>query len=103
MIPEEQDALLFTLGPRGWLNPLAPSSALPQALDEPDRSTLSIRAIMFTHNLLYSFRRLIRVIEWDGGYIVVEDVSFDDAVEDIASNKAKLTVDGCGSPTDIGP
>lgn len=58
---------------------------------------------MLTHDFLDRFRRLIRVVEWNSGYIMVENMGLDNTVEHVASDEAKFTVDGCGGSTDIGP
>lgn len=54
---------------------------------------------MASHDWLDGFGGFVGVVEGNGGDIVVEDVSFDDAVEQLASDEAELTVDGSRSTT----
>jgi hypothetical protein len=50
------------------------------------------------HNLLDGLGGLVGVIEWDGRYVVVEDVCLDDTVEELTADETKFTVDsGSGS------
>lgn len=57
---------------------------------------------MLAHYRLDSLRRLIRMVEWDRGDVVVEDVRFDDAVEQASTDEAELAVDrGCGTTCEV--
>jgi hypothetical protein len=51
---------------------------------------------MFAHNRLDGFRGLVCVVEGNCGYIVVEDVSFDDSVEESTADEAEFAINGCG-------
>lgn len=50
---------------------------------------------MLAHDWLDGLGGLVRVVEWDGGDVVVEDVGLDDAVEEVAADEAELAVNGC--------
>ena len=58
---------------------------------------------MLTHDWLDSLGGLVSVVEGDGADIVVEDVCLDDAVHELATDEAKLAVDGCSSAASVGP
>lgn len=97
MIAVEENAFVFALGALRRLHPLAPSRALPHAPHESDGSTFDIGAVVLAHDGLDGLGGLVGVVEWDGGYEVVKDVSFNDTVEEMTTDEAKLAVDGCGS------
>ena len=79
-------------------NPLTPPSARPQAFQEAYSAVLGIRPVMGAQNRLYSFCRLIGMIEWDHRNVVMEDMSFDNAVEQRTTYEAEFSIDGrCGS------
>ena len=82
---------------------MAPASRSPQALEEPERASLNVSAVVATHDWLDGLGGFIGVVEGDGADVVVEDMGFDDAVEESAANKAELAVNGCGGATDIVP
>ena len=79
------------------LNPLTPPRVCPQALEEPDGSTLAVGTIVGTHYVLDCFRGFLSVIEWDSRDVVVEDMGLNDAVEQRPSYKSEITIDRCGS------
>lgn len=58
---------------------------------------------MLPHDRLDGFRRLICVIEWDCGNIVMKNVGFDNAVEKLAANKTKFAIYRSSSTTGVGP
>ena len=58
---------------------------------------------MVAHDGLDGFGGFVGVVERDGGDIVVEDVGFDDAVEELAADEAEFAVDGCGGASGICP
>jgi hypothetical protein len=43
------------------------------------------------------------VVEGNGRDVVVQDVGFDDTVEQSAADEAKFTIDGSGGSTSVGP
>ena len=48
---------------------------------------------MLAHDRLDGFGRLVGVIEWNRGDVVMEDVSFDDAVEQLSADESKFAID----------
>lgn len=96
MVPKEQHALPLTLRTLTRLNPLTSPHIRPQRLDEAQRPTLNISTIMLAHNRLDGLASLISVVEGNGRNVVVQDVGFDDAVEEVAADEAEFAVDGCG-------
>ena len=57
---------------------------------------------MQTHDFLDGLASLVCVVEWNRADVVVQDVRFDDPVEDVASDEAKVTVDrGCCSSSEV--
>ena len=103
MVAEEQYTSSLTASTLSRLDPLAPTGALVDGLEETERATLGVRAVVLAHNWLDSLRSLVGVVEGDGGDVVVKDVGLDDAVEHGASNEAELAVNGGGGTTDICP
>lgn len=51
-------------------------------------------AVVLAHHLLDGLARLISMVEWDGAHIMVQNMGFDDAVEKVTANPAKVAVDG---------
>lgn len=102
-VPEEQDTLAFADSSLRWLNPLAPTSAAPEGLEETERSSLDIGTVMLAHDLLDSFTGLVGVVEGDGANVVVKDVGLDDAVEELATDETEFTIDCCGCSTNVVP
>ena len=98
-VAEEQHLRILAPGTGIRLNPLAPSRTLEQGLDEADRAALSIGPVVLAHDWLDGVRCLVGVIEWDRGDVVVQDMGFYDAVEDVATDKAELTIDRSSSTT----
>lgn len=98
-VAEEQHLRILAPGTSIRLNPLAPSRTLEQGLDEADRAALSIGPVVLAHDWLDGVRCLVGVIEWDRGDVVVQDMGFYDAVEDVATDKAELTIDRSSSTT----
>lgn len=54
---------------------------------------------MAAHDGLDRLGRFVGVVEWDGGDVVVEDVGFDDAVHQGATDESKFAIDGCSGAT----
>lgn len=52
---------------------------------------------MLSHDWANGICGLVGVVERNGGNVVVQNVSLDDAVEEVAADEAKFTVDGGGS------
>ena len=53
---------------------------------------------MATHNRLNGFGSFVSVVEWNGGYVVVQDVGLNYPVEQRATDESELAVDGgCGA------
>jgi hypothetical protein len=102
-VAEEHDALILALGALVWLNPLAPSGALPQAMEEAPRAALDVRAVVLAHHWLDGLRGLVGVVEGDGADIVMENVGLDDAVEELAADETEFAIDSSGGSTDIVP
>ena len=94
----ENHILAQTSGTTTLLNPLTPPHTCPEALQEANRAVLGAREVMATHDRLDGFSRFLGVVEWNGGYVVVQDVGFDYSVEQRAADESELAVDGgCGS------
>lgn len=58
---------------------------------------------MTAHDLLDGLAGLVGMVERNHADIVMQDVGLDDAVEELTSDEAKFTVDGCGRTTSVGP
>jgi len=102
-IPVEVDSLALSDGTLRWLDPLAPASADPHALQEAESPALGVGAVMAAHDGFDGFGGLVSVVEWDGAHVVVEDVGFDNSVQERTADETEVTVDGCSSTTDVVP
>ena len=100
---EEQDALALSDSSLRWLDPLAPTGAGPEALDESESTTLNIGAIVLAHDRLDSLAGLVGVVEGYRADVVVQDMGLDDAVEEGAADEAELTIDGGGGAAHVVP
>ena len=98
-VAEEQDTLTLTSGIGTGLNPLAPACAGPHRLDEAEGAILDIRTVVLAHDRLNGLSCLVSVVKGDGADVVVEDVGLDNSMEELSSDKAEFTVDGCSSAT----
>ena len=58
---------------------------------------------MTAHDRLDGLGCFVGVIEGDGGNVVVQDVGFDDAVEESAANETEFAVNGCGGSANVAP
>ena len=57
---------------------------------------------MAAHDRLDGFSGFVSVVEWNCRDVVVQDVSFDDSVEQRAADESELAVDrGCSSASEI--
>lgn len=84
-------------------DPITTAERRVHALDEAERTTLGIRSVMSAHDLPDGFSRFIGMVKWDGGDIMMENVSLDDAVEELAANEAELAVNCGGCATGVSP
>ena len=94
-VSEEKDVLILALSALIGLDPLAAPGVLPQGPEEADRPTADVGAVVPSHNRLDSLTGLVGVVERDGADVVVENVSFDDTVEQMAPDETKFAVDRC--------
>lgn len=99
----EQNTLALALGTLGGLNPLAGAGARPQGLEEASPAGVGLGAVVVAHDVLDGLAGLVGVVEGDVADIVVQNVGLDDAVEDVAADKAEVTVDGGGGSADEVP
>lgn len=95
----EKHTLALALGTLGGLNPLAGASAGPESLEESSPAGVGLGAVVVAHDLLDGLAGFVGVVEGDGADIVVEDVSFDDSVEDVTADETEITVDGGSGAT----
>ncbi len=102
-VAEEQDPLALALRAFRRLDPVAHPGALPQALQESHRSTFHVRAVVFAHDGLDGLGGLVGAVEGNGRDKVVEDVGFDDPVEQVAADEAEFPVDRRGRATSKSP
>lgn len=58
---------------------------------------------MPAHNGLDGLRSLVSTVEGNAADVVVQNVSLDNAVEQVATDEAKLAVNGCSGTLDEGP
>lgn len=98
-VAEEEDAGVLALGTLRRLDPLANTSAVPHGLEEAKRTSVGVRPVVGAHDLLDGLTGLVGVVEGDGAHVVVEDVSLNDAVQDVASNETEFAVNGGSSAT----
>lgn len=83
------------------LDPLTDPGVVPEAPQKAQR-TFRVRTVMLSHDRLDGLGRFIGVVEGNGGDVVVEDVSLNDAVEEMTANESKLAIDGGGrTPSEI--
>jgi hypothetical protein len=88
---------------RARLDPLAPTSDVPDSGDEAKRTVFDIGAVVLAHDLLDGLGSLVGVVEGDGRDVVVENVGLDDAVEEAAADETELTVDSSSGTASVGP
>ena len=90
--------LARALGVGTGLNPLAHASTLVHGLDEADGAIGDVGSVVAAHDRLDGLGGLIGIVEGDRAHVVMQDVGLDDAVEDVAADEAKLTIDRGSSP-----
>lgn len=99
----EQDVRVLASGTFGGLDPVADTGGGPHSLEETSPAGVSFSAVVVTHDALDGVGGLVGVVEGDVADVVVQDVSLDDAVEDVTADKAEVTIDSGGSTTGEGP
>lgn len=95
----EKHALGFAPGSLGGFHPLADAGAVPHGLEESSPAGVGFGAVVLAHDLLDGLAGLVGVVEGNVADIVVEDVSLDDTVEDVATDEAEIAVNGGGGTT----
>lgn len=95
--------LARTLSLCAGLDPLAHTCALVHGLDETNRPVNGIGTVMAAHDRLDSLGGLVGVVEGNGADVVVQNVGLDDTVQQVATDEAKLTINGCSGALDKGP
>ena len=58
---------------------------------------------MLTHDRLDGIASLVGVVEGNGANIVVQDMGFDDTMEELTSDESELSIDGGCGATSVGP
>ena len=102
-IPVENDILLQPLSTLAFFDPLTPPRARPQTSQEPNSAVLGVGPVMSAHYHFDGFRGFLGVIKWDDRDVMVEDVSFDDAMEQRTTYESEITVNGCCSSCSKSP
>ena len=95
----EQHTLVFALGTHAGFNPLARASASPEGLEESSPPSVGLGAVVSAHHFLDGFARFVGVVEGNGANIVVQDVGFDNSVEDVTADESKVAVNGGSGST----
>ena len=78
---------------------MAHTGAGPESLEESSPAGVGLCAVVVAHDRLDGIGGLVGVIEWDGADIVVQDVSLNDAVQDMTADETEVTVNGGGGTT----
>lgn len=101
-VSEEQNTSILSCGSLIGLNPVATAETAVHALDESNWTILDIRSIVFAHDLLDGLGGFIGIVEWNGADIVVKNMSLDNSVEKLSSDKSEFSINGrCGSSSII--
>lgn len=101
-VAKEEHTFAFALGALGGLNELAGTGASPESLEEASPAGVGLGAVVGAHDLLDSLTGFVGIVEGDSADIVVKDVSLDDSMEDVAADKAEVTVNGrCGTAGEV--
>lgn len=82
---------------------MAPLRSVPQALQESNGATLRVAAVVTTHHRLDSFACLVGMVEGNETDIMVENVGFDDSMEELSTNESEFAVDCRRGTTGVGP
>lgn len=64
---------------------------------------MGLAAVVLAHDLLDSLGGFVGVVEWDGADVVVGNVSLDNAVKQVTTDKAEFTVDSGSGTADVVP
>lgn len=99
----EQDALALTLSAFGWFNPLAPTCALVHTLEKAQRAAFDVRAVVTSHDRLDSLCSFICVVKRNCADVMVEHVSLNNAMKDLAANESKFTVNRRSGAANVVP
>lgn len=102
-VAEEENTGGFTSGALCGFNPVAPSIASPDGLEETDGTLAGVGAVVGAHDLLDGFGGFIGVVEGDEAHVVVKHVGLDDSVEDVAADEAEFTINGGSGAASEGP
>jgi hypothetical protein len=102
-VPEEIHTGLLALHSGEGLDPLANMHIAVQRFEETDRTALDVCAVMLAHDGLDGLGGLVGMVERNGADVVVQNVGLDDAVEELAADKAEFAVDGGGGAAGVGP
>lgn len=92
MVSEHHDTIIA-------LHELAPAESLPEHLEHVCVGV----AVMLAHDGFDGLGGPSGVVEGDSATVVVQDVCFDQVVEEEPADKAKFSVDGCSSATSERP
>lgn len=95
----EQNTVAFASGTFSGLDPVARAGGGPESLEETSPATVGFGAVVVAHDALDGVGGLVGVVEGNVADVVVQDVSFDDAVEDVATDETKVTVNSGSSTT----
>ena len=99
----EKDTGSLTRGALVRLNPLARPHRCPHTFHESKTASCCVAAIVTAHDRFDGFSGLVGVVEGDGADVVMEDMGFDDTVQELAADKAEFTINGCCCATGIVP
>lgn len=93
MVPVEHHIFPDSFRTLTTLYKLAPSRTRPQTLQEANQATSGIRPVVLAHDRFDSLAGLVGVVERDGGDVVMKDMGFDDAMEEVAADETEVAVD----------
>ena len=95
----EQNLSILSLSSFHRLDPLTPAGAVPHGTEETERAILGIRAVVLAHDRFDGFGGFVGVVKGNGRDVVVQDMSLDDAMEELTANEAEFAVNGGGGAT----
>lgn len=102
-VSKEPHCLALADGRLARLHPLAPPHAFPHALEKPNRAAFDVGPVVLSHDGFDGFSRLASMVERDGGNSMMQNVRFDNIVEEVVPDETKITVDSGRSSTDVVP